>query len=376
MCKQVRGQAISWSLAKRHTSTRTGEGVRGSDGRAGSVECPMWDGRVTPAVYGLLPAHGGCLHAPSPSSHAHHCDCSRGECSQRDVHREGDIAAVRRPNLPPCAACAELGTVDDGHLAGICGGETRGGDFAPAALAALFSLRAWRWRHWKRDGTQRSVGGVERHGRTRVQKGGARRKPVYSRLTAAAVYIMCWAATTNMTTGSHSPAESIFGQGTCAATGSSHFEVKCTASGLYSDLKGRSAFKRCAPILCPPFKAPEFSVVVPLLGADPAKMKLGDELEVKCNAGYVYRKPAGYSGVAELTNRSQCTRSPVCQFTPTLICVYDTVGSGCCTTVIVCMQTHACGHERLPICTCEKTPNLERYLMCSLCAGAVLPGGD
>jgi hypothetical protein len=246
--------------------------------------------------------------------------------------------------------------------------KTRGGGFARAASAALFSLRAWRWRHWKRDGTAWSVGGVHRHARTRVQKGGGRRKPVYSRLTAAAVYIMCWAATTNMTTGSHNPAESIFGQGTCAATGSSHFEVKCTARGLYSDLQGRSAFKRCAPILCPPFKAPEFSVVAPLLGADPAKMKLGDELEVKCNAGYVYRKPAGYSGVAELTNRSQCTRSPVCQFTPTLICVYNTVGSGCCSTVMVCMQTHACGHEGLPICTCEKAPDLcticDVFLMC------------
>ena len=288
----------------------------------------MWDGRVPPAASGLLSAHGGCLQASQPRDRGDG-DGARGACSRREVHREGSIAAVRRPNLPPCAACAELGIVDDGHLAGISG-ETRGGDFARA--------------------------GVERRGKTRVQNGGGRRKPVCSRLTA--VYIMCWAATTNLTTGSHNPAESIFGQGTCAATGSSHFEVKCTASGLYSDLKGRSAFKRCAPILCPPFKAPEFAVVAPLLGADPAKMKLGDELEIKCNAGYVYRKPAGYSGVGELTNRSQCTRSPVCQFTPTLICVYNTVGSGCCTTVMVCMRTHACGHEWLPTCTCEKTPDL------------------
>lgn len=290
----------------------------------------MWDGRMTPAASGQ---DGGCRHASQPRERGDG-EGAGGACRQRDVHREGGTAAVRRPKLPPCVACAELGTVDDGHLAGISG-ETRGGDDT-----------AW------------TVGGVQRHERTRVQRGGGRRKPFYSRLTAAAVYIVCWAATTNMTTGSHNPAESIFGQGTCAATGSSHFEVKCTASGLYSDLQGRSAFKRCAPILCPPFKAPEFSVVAPLLGADPAKMKLGDELEVKCNAGYVYRKPAGYSGVAELTNRSQCTRSPVCQFTPTLICVYNTVGSGCFTTVMVCMQTHACGHERLPICTCEKTQDL------------------
>ena len=349
---------------------------------------------------GLRPADGGCRHASPPSCWDSEGggDGARGARGLHDAHHGEDdcagrsAAEERRLELPSHhgAACAELGTVDDGHLAGICGGgcsRTRGGgdvvpgpDLSCAALAAdlsaqlqrgpsaqLFSLQTWRWRHGIRDCMQRPGGVEEQHGRTRAHRGvprargtsarptlpcppegpgrrpelaTCRRRRVCPRLTAAAVYIMCWAATTSITSGSHDPGQSILGQGTCRETGPSHFEVTCTASGIFLDSAGKSAYKRCAPILCPPFQAPEFSVAVPLRGAVPGEMKLGDELEVKCNAGYVYREPADYSGGAQLTNRTQCTRSPVCEFTPTLICVYNTVCSGYLHQSFVCTHVH------------------------------------
>ena len=110
----------------------------------------MWDGRVTPAASGQ---DGGCRHVSQPRERGDG-EGAGGACRQRDVHREGGTAAVRRPKLPPCVACAELGTVDDGHLAGISG-ETRGGDDT-----------AW------------TVGGEQRHERTRVQRGGGQEKAI------------------------------------------------------------------------------------------------------------------------------------------------------------------------------------------------------
>jgi len=79
------------------------------------------------------------------------------------------------------------------------------------------------------------------------------------------------------------------------------------------------------PIICPPFIAPENSVVVPLNGADPANLKLGDEVEFTCNSGYVYRSKPG--DPEDLTNRTKCMREPACTWRPTKTCVLKTVST-------------------------------------------------
>lgn len=72
-----------------------------------------------------------------------------------------------------------------------------------------------------------------------------RRKPFFSNVTVAVACIMYWAATATLTSAYHSAGETIFGQGTCKATGPSHFEVTCTDGGLFKDSNGKSAYKRC-----------------------------------------------------------------------------------------------------------------------------------
>jgi hypothetical protein len=72
-----------------------------------------------------------------------------------------------------------------------------------------------------------------------------RRKQIFSNATVAVACIMYWAATVTLTSAYHSAGETIFGLGTCKATGPSHFQVTCTNGGLFKDSNGKSAYKRC-----------------------------------------------------------------------------------------------------------------------------------
>ena len=143
-----------------------------------------------------------------------------------------------------------------------------------------------------------------------------KRTASFSTAKVAALCIIHWALTSIPINANHAAAP--VGAGVCRATGTTHFTVTCSDGGVFLDSNGRSAYKRCAPILCPPFALPENSVAVPITkGANPAKLKLGDEIEVKCNAGFVQRGPVG------VTNRTMCSRNPVCTLRPTTICVYE-----------------------------------------------------
>ena len=143
-----------------------------------------------------------------------------------------------------------------------------------------------------------------------------RQKSIMPRIAATAMWFLYCVSKCNFADASHS---TIVGQGVCKATGTTHFTVTCSKGGLYLSEDGKSAYRRCAPILCHPFVLPENSVAKSITpGADPAKLKLGDEIEVVCNVGYVQRGPVG------VTNRTVCSRDPVCTLAPTTTCVYDT----------------------------------------------------
>ena len=152
---------------------------------------------------------------------------------------------------------------------------------------------------------------VPAHGSIAARSMQHRTKPFPSGATLRAVIIaMYWAETSTST-------NAIVGDGVCRATGPSSFQVRCSKGGLYLDSSGNSAYKRCSPILCPVFKAPANSVLVPLLGADPENLKIGDKVEFKCNSGYVYR------GRDNETNHTECRSDPVCTLLPHKQCVFD-----------------------------------------------------
>lgn len=152
---------------------------------------------------------------------------------------------------------------------------------------------------------------VPAHGVTPCRSVRHQIRPIFSGATFWAIITTYWAATSTFT-------NAIVGDGICRATGPSLFKVECSKGGLYLDASGKSAYKRCSPRLCPVFEAPANSVLVPLLGADPANLKIGEKVEFKCNSGYVYR------GRDNETNGTECRSNPVCTLKPHKQCVFDT----------------------------------------------------
>jgi len=138
-------------------------------------------------------------------------------------------------------------------------------------------------------------------------------KPFSTSATFRALAVIYWTATSTFTSAGDD----------CFPSGPAQFQVTCSKGGLYLDSAGKSAYKRCSPLPCPKFEAPANSVLFPLLGADPSNLRIGDQVEFKCNSGYTYR------GQPDETNRTECKRDPHCSqgrgfLQPHWQCIFDT----------------------------------------------------